>query len=161
MPFSPFHLGPGVALKAVGGRHFSFMVFGGTQVLMDLEPLIGLIQGWTVLHGYSHTLAGALVIGSIAGLSNASFHQILFQIDYAEADRPELRASMLTDYKNFAAELGVVSLPADFDITEQVAINTRNKWLARNQGAVISWVIIVSLLILSLIFLLLGWTRKS
>ena len=68
MPFTPFHLGPGAAFKALGGRHFSFMVFGGSQVLMDIEPLLGLIQGWPVLHGYTHTLAGALLIGMVAAL---------------------------------------------------------------------------------------------
>jgi membrane-bound metal-dependent hydrolase YbcI (DUF457 family) len=68
MPFTPFHLGAGALFKAAGGRHVSFMVFGGAQVLMDIEPLIGLIQGKPVLHGYSHTLAGALVIGVIAAL---------------------------------------------------------------------------------------------
>lgn len=36
MPFTPIHLGPGAACKAIGGRHFSFMVFGGAQVLMDI-----------------------------------------------------------------------------------------------------------------------------
>lgn len=68
MPFTPIHLGPGLAFKAVGGRHFSFMVFGGSQVLMDIEPFIGILQGKPVLHGITHTLAGALVIGSLAGL---------------------------------------------------------------------------------------------
>lgn len=68
MPFAPIHLGPGAAFKAIGGRHFSFMVFGGTQVLMDIEPLIGMLRGWDVLHGYTHTLLGALVIGTLAGL---------------------------------------------------------------------------------------------
>jgi membrane-bound metal-dependent hydrolase YbcI (DUF457 family) len=68
MPFTPFHLGPGAAFKALGGRHFSFMVFGGAQVLIDLEPLIGLLRGSAVLHGATHTLLGALVIGGVAGL---------------------------------------------------------------------------------------------
>lgn len=68
MPFTPIHLGPGTALKAIGGRHFSFMVFGGTQVLMDIEPLIGMLRGWDVLHGYTHTLLGALLIDTLAGL---------------------------------------------------------------------------------------------
>jgi len=67
MPFTPFHLGPGVAFKAVGGKHFSFMVFGGTQVLMDIEPLVAIVQGWPILHGVTHTILGALVIGLIAG----------------------------------------------------------------------------------------------
>ena len=68
MPFTPFHLGPGAAFKAIGGRHFSFMVFGGSQVLMDIEPLIGILRGSAILHGYTHTIAGAIVIGTIATL---------------------------------------------------------------------------------------------
>lgn len=68
MPFTPFHLGPGALFKAIGGRNFSFMVFGGSQVMMDIEPLIGLIQGKAILHGYTHTVAGATLIGLAAGL---------------------------------------------------------------------------------------------
>lgn len=67
MPFTPIHLGPGLALKAIGGRHFSFMVFSGAQVLMDIEPLIGILRGWAVLHGRTHSLLGALLIGLLAG----------------------------------------------------------------------------------------------
>jgi membrane-bound metal-dependent hydrolase YbcI (DUF457 family) len=68
MPFTPIHLGPGAAFKAIGGRHFSLMVFGGSQVLMDIEPLIGIIQNKPILHGYTHTLVGALLIGLVAGV---------------------------------------------------------------------------------------------
>jgi len=68
MPFTPFHLGPGAVFKAIGGRHFSFMVFGGAQVMMDIEPLVGILRGSFVLHGYTHTLAGALAIGTAAGI---------------------------------------------------------------------------------------------
>jgi membrane-bound metal-dependent hydrolase YbcI (DUF457 family) len=31
MPFTPIHLGPGLVFKAIGGRRFSFMVFGGAS----------------------------------------------------------------------------------------------------------------------------------
>ncbi len=34
MPFTPFHMGPGTAIKAVTGRHFSLTIFGFAQVLM-------------------------------------------------------------------------------------------------------------------------------
>jgi hypothetical protein len=68
MPFTPFHLGPGAVFKALGGRHFSFMVFGGAQVLMDIEPLVGILRGSVVLHGYTHTLGGAAAIGTLAGV---------------------------------------------------------------------------------------------
>lgn len=60
------HLGPGLFFKAIVGRHFSFMVFGGSQVLMDIEPLIGMLLDKPILHGPTHTLWGALVIGGIA-----------------------------------------------------------------------------------------------
>lgn len=68
MPFTPFHLGPGAAFKAIGGSNFSFMVFGGAQVLMDIEPLIGILTNKPVLHGPTHTLLGALAIGTLAGI---------------------------------------------------------------------------------------------
>jgi hypothetical protein len=79
VPFTPLHLGPGAVFKAIGGRHFSFMVFGGSQVLMDIEPLIGIIRGWDVLHGYSHTIAGALAIGTVAGLIGRPISQFALE----------------------------------------------------------------------------------
>lgn len=67
MPFTPFHLGPGALFKAVAGDHFSFMVFGGSQILIDLEPAVRLMTGSAILHGFTHTLLGALLIGTLAG----------------------------------------------------------------------------------------------
>jgi hypothetical protein len=66
MPFTPFHLGPGMALKACGGKHLSLIVFGFTQVLMDVEPLIRLWRDDSILHGLSHTYLGATVIALVA-----------------------------------------------------------------------------------------------
>jgi len=77
MPITPFHLGPGAAFKAVGGRHFSFMVFGGAQVLMDIEPLVRIFLGTPIIHGYSHTLLGALVIGAISALIGKPISQFV------------------------------------------------------------------------------------
>ena len=79
MPFTPIHLGPGLAFKAVGGRHFSFMVFGGSQVLMDLEPLIGILLDKSVLHGATHTLLGASVIGGIATVTGKPISTFVLQ----------------------------------------------------------------------------------
>jgi membrane-bound metal-dependent hydrolase YbcI (DUF457 family) len=69
MPFTPFHLGPGLAIKALGGHRISLLVFAGTQVLMDIEPLLGLLGLIDSLHGVSHSLAGALLIGLLATLT--------------------------------------------------------------------------------------------
>ena len=44
------------------------MIFAGTQVLIDLEPLLGMIYGWQYLHFYTHNFIGALLIGGLATL---------------------------------------------------------------------------------------------
>ena len=80
MPFTPFHLGPGALFKGVGGERFSFMVFGGSQVLIDLEPAYRMSVGDPILHGPSHTLAGALVIGIIATLIGKPISEVALRL---------------------------------------------------------------------------------
>ncbi|WP_434278803.1 DUF4184 family protein [Acinetobacter sp. CE-15] len=66
MPFTPLHLGLGASCKAIANKKFSLLIFSGVQVLMDIEPLIGIIRGWTTLHLYTHNLLGALLIALLA-----------------------------------------------------------------------------------------------
>ena len=68
MPFTPLHMGPGLAFKAVGGRHFSVLVFGIAQVIIDIEPLIGMVTGAEVLHGWTHSYFGATFLGLLSML---------------------------------------------------------------------------------------------
>ena len=68
MPFTPFHMGAGLAVKAVADRRFSVLVFGIAQVAMDIEPLIGMITGKGDLHGITHTYMGAFFIGLVVWL---------------------------------------------------------------------------------------------
>src|SRR4051812_26481918 len=68
MPFTPFHMGPGIAIKAVAGRRFSLMVFGFSQVAIDIEPLVRIIRGDAVLHGFTHTFVGATLIGLVSAV---------------------------------------------------------------------------------------------
>ena len=63
MPFTAFHMGPGLALKGLLGSRFSLLAFGMAQVAMDVEPLVGLIQHAPILHGWSHTYLSAAIIG--------------------------------------------------------------------------------------------------
>lgn len=62
MPITPFHLGPALVLKAASGKRFSLMVFGFSQVAIDVEPLVALLSGRAVLHGFTHTFVGATLI---------------------------------------------------------------------------------------------------
>ena len=61
-------MGPALVIKAAGGRHFSVLVFGIAQVATDIEPLIGIIRGADVLHGWTHTYLGATLIGIVVFL---------------------------------------------------------------------------------------------
>lgn len=62
MPFTPFHLGPGLLLKSAVGR-MSFGAFTVAQVAIDLEPAYRLATGTYPLHGWTHTLVGASALG--------------------------------------------------------------------------------------------------
>ena len=66
MPFTPFHMGPGLALKAVAGRHVSLMLFGFSQVMIDLEPAIRILRHDPFLHGFTHTYLGATLVALVS-----------------------------------------------------------------------------------------------
>jgi hypothetical protein len=59
-------MGPGMALKALAGQHLSLVSFGVAQVAMDIEPLVHILRGDSVHHGFVHTYLGATVVGCVA-----------------------------------------------------------------------------------------------
>ena len=67
MPFTPFHMGPGLAAKAVMGRHFSIPVYAFTQVTIDSEVLAGFpFRGDLSYHKVMHTLVGGTAAAILA-----------------------------------------------------------------------------------------------
>lgn len=79
MPVTPFHLGPGIAAKAVLGRHVSLMVFAFSQVAMDVEPAAHMIRGDAVLHGFAHTYVGATLVAALSVVAGRPICQTLLQ----------------------------------------------------------------------------------
>jgi len=69
MPFTVFHMGSGILIKALLQGSFSLMVFGWSQIVMDLQPLWVLINGHGHLHGFSHTFIGSLLLAVVAALT--------------------------------------------------------------------------------------------
>lgn len=69
MPFTPFHLGPGILIKALLQGSFSLMVFGWAQIVMDIQPLFVMVVGEGHLHGFSHTYIGASLLAIFSALS--------------------------------------------------------------------------------------------
>ncbi len=62
-------MGPGAAIKAVTGRYFSLTVFGFSQIVMDLEPLLHILRRDSFFHGVTHTYLGATLIGLLCYLT--------------------------------------------------------------------------------------------
>jgi membrane-bound metal-dependent hydrolase YbcI (DUF457 family) len=62
-------MGPGILIKSLLKGSFSLMVFGWTQIVMDIQPLIVLISGEGHLHGFTHTYIGAILIAIFAALT--------------------------------------------------------------------------------------------
>lgn len=72
-------MGPGAAIKAVSGKYFSLMVFGFAQIIIDIEPLIRIIRGDKILHGFSHTYIGAVLIGAFSLFAGKVFCEWLLK----------------------------------------------------------------------------------
>jgi hypothetical protein len=72
MPFTPFHFGPGLLVKATIPNHFSLSVFALANVAMDIEPLYRMLHHDAQLHGVTHTLIGAGFIGVATALAGRS-----------------------------------------------------------------------------------------
>jgi hypothetical protein len=62
MPFTPFHFGPGAAIKAAVPRRFSFTIFCFSQVVTDCETLYYMVQGLYPWHRFFHTYVGATLV---------------------------------------------------------------------------------------------------
>ena len=72
MPFTPLHLVLAAPVKAGAPRHFSVIVFGATQIVMDIEPLIRSYRGDAELHSLTHNpLAACLIAIACAHLARS------------------------------------------------------------------------------------------
>jgi hypothetical protein len=77
MPFTPFHMGAAMVVKPIAVRKFSVIAFGLAQIIIDVEPGIGMLQGASVLHGPSHTVLGALLIAGLTYLITPWLSQLM------------------------------------------------------------------------------------
>ena len=89
MPFTPFHMGPGMLIKSLLHGSFSLMIFGWSQILMDLQPLFAMITNEDKLHGFSHTFLGASFIAIIAVLTGKHLSEFGLRITgYSNRNKP-------------------------------------------------------------------------
>jgi membrane-bound metal-dependent hydrolase YbcI (DUF457 family) len=106
VPFTPFHVGPAISVKAVLDKKFSLLVFAWAQVVMDLQPLVVMLTGRGQIHGITHTFVGAVVLGAAAAVSGKYLGELGLNL-LAFGKRPKTvipwRVALLSGY------LGTVS----------------------------------------------------
>ena len=69
-------MGPGILIKAILQGFFSLIVFGWSQVLMDIQPLLAMLTGKGELHGFSHTYIGATLIAVFCALTGRWIYKV-------------------------------------------------------------------------------------
>ena len=80
MPLTPFHMGPGIFIKALLQGSFSLLVFGWTQIVMDIQPLFVMLSGEGHVHGFSHTYIGATLLAVFSALSGKYLSEVGLRI---------------------------------------------------------------------------------
>lgn len=95
MPFTPFHMAAGFPVAAIHPRAFSVVTFGVAQIVLDIEPLVRMLLGDTVLHGPSHTLLGALLLAPVAVLLGPLLRDVLVRRLNQEVTHYQLRCRPL------------------------------------------------------------------
>jgi len=128
MPFTPFHLGPGALFKTVGTRNFSFLVFGFSQVLMDLEPLIRIYLHTPILHGFTHTMLGATLIAIPSVLIGKPACELGLRVSRALASEPDRRVIPETISWRAACIAGVVGTYSHVLIDAVMHADVRPWW---------------------------------
>ena len=86
MPFTPFHFGPGAAIKAAIPAHFSFAVFCYSQIVTDLEPAYFMLRGEYPVHRFFHTYPGAALVGIFCAITGRPICQFLMKA--VQSNRP-------------------------------------------------------------------------
>ncbi|MBV1920420.1 MAG: hydrolase [Pseudomonadales bacterium] len=80
MPFTVIHMGPGILIKALLQSSFSLMVFGWTQIVMDIQPLVVMFTGEGHLHGFTHTYVGATLLAIFSACTGKYLSEIGLKI---------------------------------------------------------------------------------
>ena len=72
-------MGAVLICKPISNSKLSVLTFGIAQVIMDIEPGIGMITGANILHGPSHTILGALIIAFFVILISPKICSVILQ----------------------------------------------------------------------------------
>ncbi|ODS37555.1 MAG: hypothetical protein A7315_13320 [Candidatus Altiarchaeales archaeon WOR_SM1_79] len=80
MPFTPFHLGPGLALGMLLRNWINIPAILLASVIVDARAIYCVFIGHCPLHGFFHTFAGAAILGLLVIALIWSFRMQLSKI---------------------------------------------------------------------------------
>lgn len=109
MPYTPFHFGPGLLVKAADPRHVSFTAYAMANVAVDCEPFFNILLRHHPAHGHVHTLVVAAPLGLAAGAITALLLRRFFR--RTVSSNPLLRAEAAFGAALWGGFLGGASHP--------------------------------------------------
>ncbi len=171
MPFTPFHMGAALIAKPVFNRHFSVITFGIAQIVMDIEPGIGMLTGAEVLHGPTHTILGALGIAFLVSLISPSlcklvlkrwnkeihFHRLLW------LELPEVVSKATVIFSALFGTLSHVALDSlmHFDMHPLAPFSQANPLIGLISHDEIYQLCLVAGILGAIVWLILRWTGRA
>lgn len=93
MPVTPFHFGPAALVKAATPKYFSFVTFGLTQVVIDIEPVFYVFRDMWPIHRFFHTYLGATSVAVVVILFGRPICEAILRLwnwRLSDAQRPWL-----------------------------------------------------------------------
>jgi membrane-bound metal-dependent hydrolase YbcI (DUF457 family) len=92
VPFTPLHMGPVLTVKAVSPAAVSLVVYGTSQILIDLQPLVVMVSGKGNSHGITHTFIMGIVLGGVASASGKYLAEFFLNL-FRKKDQPRVKVS--------------------------------------------------------------------
>jgi len=163
MPFTPFHMGPGIIVKALLQGSFSLMVFGWAQIVMDIQPLIVMLAGEGHLHGFTHTYIGTILLAIFSALSGKYLSEIgLFVLGLNSQWQVKIAwwVSFLSAFIGTFSHVFLDSI-MHFDVEPFFPFTTNNVFLGLISVQTLHKVCVYSALIGGVLFFALNWLNKS
>lgn len=163
MPFTPVHMGPGIAIKAVMQGSFSLMVFGWTQIVMDIQPLIVMLTQAGHLHGFTHTYLGATLIAVFAGLTGkhlSEFGLVLLRIQSMGHPKIAWWVSFLSAFIGSYSHVFLDSIMHN-DVEPFFPFSQANEWVGLVSVAALHWFCLYSGLVGAAVYYFIAWYRKG
>jgi membrane-bound metal-dependent hydrolase YbcI (DUF457 family) len=116
LPFTPFHFGPGLFAKSLASRHFSWMAFVASQIVIDVEPLYYMVRRTYPAHRFFHTFVGATLAAVLTLVMLFAVRHILQSYAVSGVGResalwPSLRSELSNTGLMMGALVGGISHP--------------------------------------------------